>query len=465
MRTLTPSLRWLTQFLATILVFTFFQHKALAQQESPPKPKEGVIRIKVTEAFAAQLEGNAFRKAATGEVITGIASLDQLSRQHKVRRMTRVFRHAGKNEERHRKHGLHLWYELEIDTGTSVSDAVKSFRSDENILKAEPVYEKNMYGAGNRTFSPKIIEAVPNDAILPDASNDPRLRNQWHYNNTGQTGGTPGADIRLLNAWKKETGSKDVIVAVTDGGIQTNHPDLAANMWVNDGEIPGNRIDDDNNGYVDDVHGYSFVTNSGTITPHDHGTHVGGIIAAVSNNGIGVAGIAGGSGAGDGIRLMTCAVFSDNGAGGFAESYVYAADHGAVISQNSWGYYWPGTFEQAVLDAIDYFIAEAGKDEDGRQTGPIAGGLVIFAAGNADSDGYYYPGIYEPVLAVAGSTHADLKAVYSNFGAWVDVTAPGGETHMIAEQGVLSTLTGGRYGYLMGTSMACPHVSGVAALV
>lgn len=465
MRTLTPSLRWLTLFLATILVLTSSQKSALAQKEPPPKQKEGVIRVKVTEAFAAQLEGKTLRKAVTGEVITGTASVDQLNRQHKVRRMVRVFRPAGKNEERHRRHGLHLWYELEIDTGTSVSDAVKSFRADLNILKAEPVYEKNMYGSGNRSISPEVIEVPLNDDILPDASNDPRLGNQWHLNNTGQTGGTAGADIRLLNAWKKETGSKDVIVAVTDGGIQTSHRDLAANMWVNEGEIPGNTIDDDDNGYVDDVHGYSFVTNSGAIPPHDHGTHVGGTIAAVTNNGIGVAGIAGGSGAGDGIRLMSCAVFADNGAGGFAESYVYAADNGAVISQNSWGYYYPGTFEQSVLDAIDYFIAEAGRDADGRQSGPMAGGLVIFASGNADSDGYYYPGFYEPVLAVAGSTHADRKAAYSNFGTWVDITAPGGETFMIAEQGVLSTLSGGRYGYLMGTSMACPHVSGVAALV
>ncbi|HEY9490255.1 MAG TPA: S8 family serine peptidase, partial [Chryseosolibacter sp.] len=138
---------------------------------------------------------------------------------------------------------------------------------------------------------------------------------------------------------------------------------------------------------------------------------------------------------------------------------------GAVISQNSWGYTAPDVFEQVVLDAIDYFIAEAGKNVTGQQTGPMNGGLAIFSAGNFNSDENYYPAYYEPVLAVASTTHKDIKAQYSNYGSWVDITAPGGETFEKEEEGVLSTLPGNQYGSFMGTSMACPHVSGVAGLI
>jgi hypothetical protein len=244
-----------------------------------------------------------------------------------------------------------------------------------------------------------------------------------------------------------------------------NHPDLAANMWVNTDEVPGNNVDDDNNGYVDDINGYGFGDNTGTIAPDNHGTHVGGTVAAVTNNGIGVAGVAGGSGSGDGVRLMSCAAFGAVSNGNFEDTYVYAADNGAVISQSSWGYTNPGVFEQAVLDAIDYFIAEAGRDNDGNQVGLMNGGIAIFAAGNSDSDAPHYPGFYASTLAVSATNHNDVKAWYSNYGPWVDVAAPGGETNTVAQQGVLSTLANNQYGFFQGTSMACPHVSGLAGLI
>src|SRR6185436_19971905 len=116
-------------------------------------------------------------------------------------------------------------------------------------------------------------------------------------------------DIALFRAWGLTTGTPNVVVAVTDGGAQVNHPDLAASMWVNTGEIPGNGIDDDNNGYVDDINGYGFGDNTGEIAPDDHGSHTSGTIGATTNNGIGVSGVAGGSGSGDGVRLMSCAAF------------------------------------------------------------------------------------------------------------------------------------------------------------
>jgi subtilisin family serine protease len=430
--------------------------------------EQGVFRIKVSEELAQRLENARYTKSANNVLLTGIKSIDLATVKHKVSGIKRVFRQVEKFEAKHRKYGLHRWYEVEIDKADPVLSAIATFRSIEQIEKVEPVYKKAIIGSDRKDFGPvRVDEKEMRAAVtLPGTSNDPLLANQWHYNNTGQAGGTPGSDISLFQAWALETGKPSVIVAVTDGGAQVDHPDLAANMWVNTDEIPGNDIDDDGNGYIDDINGYGFGDDTGEIAPDDHGTHTSGTIAAVTNNGLGVAGVAGGSGTGDGVRIMSCAAFGASGTGGFAETYIYGADNGAVISQNSWGYTNPGAFEQAVLDAIDYFIAEAGLDENGNQVGPMRGGIVIFAAGNSDSDEQHYPGYYEPTLAVSGVTNQDKKAWYSNFGAWVDVAGPGGETFVNNDpKGVLSTVSGGQYAYFQGTSMACPHVSGIAALI
>jgi subtilisin family serine protease len=448
----------------TIVLFMLcsFVHLVYSQGDDSVKP--GIIRIKVSEGLARQLESSRPVISPNRALRTGIPGLDNVNERFTVTGLKRVFPQSEKFEAKHRKYGLHRWYEIEMDKEGSVLQAVQAFKSVKDIEKAEPEYTKMIIGSDRENFGPVVLKNSNSLGTLPGTSDDPMLGSQWHYNNTGQTGGTPGADIRLLNAWMIETGSSNVIVAVHDGGIQFDHVDLSANMWTNPGEIPGNGIDDDGNGYVDDVYGYGFGDNTGTIFPHPHGTHVAGTIAAVNNNGVGVAGVAGGSGTADGVRLMSLAVFGSFNVGGFAASYIYAADNGAVISQNSWGYTNPGVYEQVVLDAIDYFIAEAGKDALGNQTGPMNGGIVVFAAGNAGSSSNYYPAYYAPTLAVASTTHEDRKAWYSNYGAWVDIAAPGGETSIL-NQGVLSTLTNNQYGYFQGTSMACPHVSGVAALV
>lgn len=455
-------------FLSAVVIqfFLLLSFVTLAQQKAGIQ--KGVLHIKVSEEMAVYLENARMVRTANNVLLTGIQALDNVNQQYKVNRIRRVFRPAGKFEARHRQYGLHRWYEIGLDEAASVLEAVSAYGKIEQIEIAEPVYEKAIVGSNNPDYGPVVFNPgayLKNAAALPGAPNDPLLGSQWHYNNTGQTGGTIGSDISLFQAWAVETGRPDVIVAVTDGGIQVNHPDLAASMWVNVNEIPGNSIDDDNNGFIDDINGYGFGDDSGTIAPDPHGTHVGGTVAATTNNGIGVAGVAGGSGAGDGARLMSLAAFGANDTGGFAETYVYGADMGAVISQNSWGYTVTGVFEQAVLDGIDYFIAVAGKDTEGNQVGPMNGGIVIFAAGNEDDNGEHYPGFYDHTLAVSGTTHQDKKAWYSNFGPWVDVAAPGGETDNVAQQGVLSTLSNNQYGFFQGTSMACPHVSGTAALI
>lgn len=439
----------------------FFPVTSLVAQQRPDGITPGILNVKVTEETALQLERSDMRRSADDVLLTGIQSLDAVNQRYQVRGMKRVFKPGSAFEAKHRTHGLHLWYQVSIDSIISPAAVISAYRSLPGIINSEPVYKKR-----NNQFQ----EKVSSDSIsgtLPRATNDPRFPLQWHFNNSGDYWRPPGIDIDLLYAWELETGNSDVVVAVIDGGIDTSHPDLIANMWRNEDEIPSNKIDDDGNGYIDDVHGYNFAYDRGSIDPGLHPTHVAGTVAATSNNGIGVAGVAGGSGVGDGARLMSCAVFSQSGAtGSIAEAYVYSADNGAIISQNSWGYWEPNVYEQVVLDAIDYFIAEAGKNESGQQVGPMNGGVVIFAAGNSNSQEAWYPAFYEPTIAVAATTRTDEKAPYSNYGEWIDIAAPGGgggDQEYYEE--IWSTFPGNNYGTLRGTSMASPHVSGVAALI
>lgn len=411
---------------------------------------QGIVRIKVDETTASYLQAAERTQTNDGYVITGKANLDNALFGCKATEITRVFKPLNNAyEAKHQKHGLHLWYEVKFDKAVQVGLALQEFEGIIEVQVSEPVYEKTNIGYSS-TAEKRVVP-------LSGAPDDTQFGNQWHYDNTGQTGGTAGADISLLDAWGIETGNNQVIVAVTDGGIDVVHEDLAANMWVNIDEIPGNGIDDDNNGFVDDINGYGFGDDTGSIPAGLHGTHVGGTVAAVSNNGIGVSGVAGGDGSGDGVRLMSLAAFGAVSTGNFEGTYVYAADNGAVISQNSWGYTAAGVFEQVVLDAIDYFIAEAGFDALGNPNGPMQGGLVVFAAGNDGSFADFYPGFYDPVFAVGGTDHTDDQYTSSNRGPWVDVAAPA--------VNVLSTFPNNQYGLLTGTSMACPHVSGLAGLI
>jgi len=427
---------------------------------------KGIIRIKfdvksdqkVTALYQLLVERKKLKVKSTEDFVrTNIPNLDKVNQKFKANKMRRVFRDAGKFEARHKKHGLHLWYEVEFSTTTPVTQLLKSYEGVAEISMAEGINATRQITGVPSTAT--NLSVVP--AALPSGTNDPLFGDQWHYENTGQNNGTAGKDISLLEAWQIETGNPNVIVAIEDGGIDFDHADLAANMWVNPGEIAGNGIDDDNNGYVDDIYGYNFGDDTGDIYVGDHGTHVAGTVAAVSNNGVGVSGIAGGSGNNDGVRLMSCNVFSAS-TGGFAEAYSYAADNGAVISQNSWGYSYPYQYDQAVLDGIDYFIANAGGPN-----APMNGGIVIFAAGNDNSQSRYYPAYYDNVLSVAATNKNDVRSYYSNYGTWVDIAAPGGELETTNEDptAIHSTIPNDNYGVMQGTSMACPHVSGVAALV
>ena len=430
--------------------------------------KAGKVILKFKTAAIAQLQRNATQLSVSNKpenFSTGIAKFDMIAKGFKATKMLRVFPNAGKMEAKQRKYAIDRWYELDIDQASSIQLALSSFRQVAEVEYVQPAYIIKSNAGVMRPFT----GSVARPAGVDDPVNDPYYYLQWHYHNTGQVGGYAGADINLPEAWKINTGKPNVIVDVVDEGADYNHVDLAANMWINQAEangLPG--VDDDGNGFIDDVHGYNFADNMGTITPGDHGTHTSGTIAAVNNNGIGVAGVAGGTGIGDGARIMNSEIFgtaagADGGA--TAAAIVYGANNGAVISQNSWGYTEPFIYDQVVLDAIDYFTKEAGRDGNGNQVGPMNGGVVIFAAGNNNISDPSYPAFFPEAIAVGATTCFDNKASYSNFGTWVDISAPGGDVTGAANQEVLSTMANNKYGYEAGTSMACPHVSGVAALI
>jgi subtilisin family serine protease len=300
--------------------------------------------------------------------------------------------------------------------------------------------------------APGVEYAEPDFVVEPSlTTDDPEYPKLYGLNNTGQTGGTSDADVDSPEAWDVTTGSANTVVAVIDTGIDTNHPDLKNNIWVNPGETAGNGVDDDNNGYVDDTNGWDFYHNDASVFDADsedgHGTHVAGTIAAEGNNGVGVSGVNWKA------KIMPLKFLGPDGGyiSDAVEALNYAVAKGAKISNNSWG---GGGYSQTLLDAIN------GADASGH--------LFVAAAGNGGSDGVgddndatpFYPASYGSPnsISVAATDGKDALAGFSNYGATsVDLAAPG--------VGILSTLPGNAYGYKSGTSMATPHVSGVAALL
>lgn len=472
---------------------------ACERQESPEESAESSGPIIINESPAAvkgelilKLKSTATRATgSSGDALEGTREVSDVLAQTGKFRLERLFPECGRFEARTHSEGLDTWYIATFDKSLETSDVVAQLKkcgSVESIEYSLPVVMSDAEGQGSPVSAPMAVSSARREAF-PFNESKAVQQMQWHYNNTGSIFGSTGlvgADADVWAAWKLCTGDPDVIVAVIDQGVKPDHEDLAANMWVNKGEIPGNGIDDDGNGYIDDVYGFNFVDNKGTITTSSslsHGTHVAGTIAAVNNNGLGVNGIAGGSGHNDGVRIMTLQTLgasesgsSGSGLGGIVRAMKYAADNGAVICQNSWGYNqklswntWTRSSFSALRRAIDYFVKYAGVDENGEQTGPMKGGIVIFAAGNEGVNYQSFPAADKSVVSVASYSYTGDAAYYTNYGSWVDISAPGGDTYIDSNYGgVYSTSvakdgTSG-YEYMQGTSMACPHVSGACAL-
>ena len=488
----------------------------------PADAEAGELLIKFSPEMSDILDQAQLSKNRSGNATrSGIPSTDEVLAILGSYSFERVFPVDANTEERTRQAGLHLWYTVKFDKGTDLKAAAERLKQLGEISKVQTNGRiKRAYSTDTKRIylSDKALQQKATRAAAEGEPNDPGFAYQWHYRNLGagnygfenlndnNAGAEAGCDVNALEAWKTCSGDPSIIVAVLDEGVMYTHPDLAPNMWCNPGETTqGAKTDADGNGYEGDLHGYNFVEDSGNISWSDandtgHGTHVAGTIAAANNNGIGVCGVAGGDGTPDsGVKIMSCQVFSGQNSvtlAGEARAIKYAADNGAVILQCSWGYnssesselqgYVPGPATEKEWaetyplekEALDYFINNAGSPN-----GVIDGGIPVFAAGNEYAPNPAFPGAYSKCVCVASLAADFTPACYTDYGQLVTLSAPGGDLEYYGKIGetedeywaetaeqkgaVLSTMIkNGKpaYGYMEGTSMACPHVSGVAAL-
>ena len=407
-------------------------------------------------------------------------------------KIKRMFPYSGTEAEK--KFRMDRWYTLSFPAELDVEKVAETFAELSEVAVVQYNTELKRSYATKATAWAASAETAASSGLF----NDPKLVDQWHYINNADLSVAPtaryGADINVRDAWKLTAGDPEIIVAVCDEGVKYDHPDLAANMWVNTAEKNGvEGVDDDGNGYVDDIHGYNFLstydveTKEGVLLPvswnatgdSGHGTHVAGTVAAVNNNGIGVCGVAGGNNNGNGVRIMTCQLFSGNASSGTekrALAYRYAADMGASIIQCSFGQ--EGGLVDSDLDftklysaewdALNYFLTTPAP------TNPVGGNFAIFAAGNEGYEMSGYPAAHQKFISVAAFGPDYLPTAYTNYGPGTNICAPGGDYSINSSSSdpyraqILSTLPkeigNGEYGYMQGTSMACPHVSGVVAL-
>ena len=479
-----------------------------------------------SQALETKLVGGSEGDIVAGTLLVKLESEDLASevfKDMKVMSFAPAIPIRPKNMDIAMKYGLHQWFTLSFDKQVDPEDMARRIALNPAVRSVQ----YNRYIQPVRSDEAFPFEAAPmtkSGGLIP--FDDPYNSAQWNLANDGSVaaGALEGADVGVKDAWRLTGGDPSVIVAVFDCGVEFRHEDLKEAVWRNEAEIAGTAdVDDDGNGFIDDKYGFNFVNCfsidetyvNGAFEGKDqpavdgqpvssnkgvgHGTHVAGIIGATNGNGKGISSIAGGTGNGDGVRLMSCQIFEGNSYTTDAQSamaFIYAADNGACIAQCSYGNYNPISDDETYLNggkigdveikgsplenaALRYFLDPANSNHES-----LEGNIAVFAAGNHSNPYSCYPGALPYVLSVTAFGYDWLPGGYTNYGPGCKIAAPGGEwqgvagtySGMILSTGVQASVDGGfpghdtgkgqskNYVYMQGTSMACPHVSGVIAL-
>lgn len=465
-----------------LTMFAVYQARELSSKAAGEGPVAvaGESKFISNELLIKIKKGSRDRVRSGKPADTGIASINRINKEMKVKKFERVAK-IGKKSKKNAE--IFAWYKVTLEgkgekvagkldqvTGRISSknqdnpaldrlgELIARFRSDPNIQAVEPNYVVSILreDATKSSQSAQEETSPPPSTTTQEVTPTSTTPNDPYYSSSGSWGQTYQDlygihKINAAAAWDQTTGSSNIVVAVVDTGVDRNHEDLAANMWTNPGETPGNGVDDDGNGYVDDYHGWDFVNDDNDPTDdYGHGTHCAGTIAAVGNNGKGVVGVNWTS------KIMALKFLNSAGSGSIADgaaALIYAADMGAKVSSNSWGCNCQSSFTE---DAVKY--------EHDREM------VVVAAAGNSDNDALdHSPSSSDQAITVAASDYNDAKAYFSNWGEKIDVAAPG--VDILSTRATVNPLcttartVGTNYCRISGTSMATPHVAGLAALL